>query len=215
MIWFLQVGFCSNECRKEGMAGCHWQECPVLPIFQVLNLKDHRILAYKLMMKVGYAALKELGPQLQSEAINQPPETLGFNSEGVYDGSTYRSLFHLVTNKKKRSKDDILKRCLQAFVVTKLLEKSKRFFITSDGVPFTPTQEDFVRTGSTIIHHMMSFTCNSRAIQQFLVQYILSEHYFLNFIGSPYWSVHLEVRKLSKRDRSRQIIETIMKTEII
>lgn len=214
MIWFLQVGFCSSECRIEGMTGCHWQECPVLPMFRVINFRDHQIRAYRLMMKVGYAALKELVPQLQSEAINQPPETLGFNSDGIYDGSTYRSVFHLVTNKEKRPKDDIWKRCMQAFVVTKLLEKSKRFFITSDGVAFTPSQEDFVRTGSTIIHHLMSFSCNSRAIQLFLVQYILSEQYFLNSIGSPYWSVHLEVRTLSKRDKRRQVNENIIETEI-
>lgn len=148
------------------MTGCHWQECPVLPLIRVLELKNHQIRAYKLMMKVGYAALKELVPQLQSEAINLPPETLGFNSEGIYDGNNYRSVFHLVTNKEKRPKEDILKRCMQAFVLTKLLEKSKRFYITSDGVPFTPSQEDFVRTGSTIIHHLMSFSINSRAIQQ-------------------------------------------------
>ncbi|KAK4321749.1 hypothetical protein Pmani_007487 [Petrolisthes manimaculis] len=163
-----KVGYCSDECRKEGMMS-HWQECPVLPIFHNIDMGDNPVRAYKVMMKVGYTALKNSLPQLQSEAINKSPKDLGFNSEGAIYGTDYSSVFHLITNKDKRPRSDILKRCLQAFIVTKLLVKSKRYFITNDGVAFTPSQEDLVMTGSTLIHHLMSFTCNTDSINELKV----------------------------------------------
>ncbi|KAK3872646.1 hypothetical protein Pcinc_022288 [Petrolisthes cinctipes] len=163
-----KVGYCSDECRKEGMMS-HWQECPVLPVFHNMDMGDNPVRAYKVMMKVGYTALKNSLPQLQSEAVNKSSKDLGFNSEGDIYGSDYWSVFHLITNKDKRPRSDILKRCLQAFIVTKLLVKSKRFFITNDGVAFTPSQEDLVMTGSTLIHHLMSFTCNTDSINELKV----------------------------------------------
>ncbi|KAK8740198.1 hypothetical protein OTU49_003098, partial [Cherax quadricarinatus] len=158
------VIFCSEECRKEGLSGIHWQECPILPTFDALDMGRNPALAYRIMMKTSHAKLKEMIPLLQLEAKNQSPENLGFNNEGIYDEKHYRSVYHLVTNKEKRSSDDVLRRCIQAFIVTKLLHLSGRYFLTSEGEPFAPSHKDFVLTGGTLIHHMMNLICNAKAI---------------------------------------------------
>ncbi|XP_042205046.1 SET and MYND domain-containing protein 4-like isoform X2 [Homarus americanus] len=157
------VIFCSEECQKQGLSGCHWQECPILPTFSALDMGKNPYLAYRILMKISHVRLKEIMPLLQCEAKTQAPETLGFNKEGIYDATDYRSVYHLVTNKDKRSKSDLIRRCMQAFIVTKLLQQSGRYFLDSDGKPLAPSHEDIILTGSTLIHHMMNLICNAEA----------------------------------------------------
>nr|XP_045593618.1 SET and MYND domain-containing protein 4-like [Procambarus clarkii] len=116
------------------------------------------------MMKTSHAKLKEMIPLLRREAKDQPPKNLGFNKNGVYDSSDYSALYHLTTNKEKIPGHELLVRCMEAFVVTKFLQLSGRYFISCDGEPFTPSHEDIVLTGSTLIHHMMVLHCNSLCI---------------------------------------------------
>nr|XP_045593541.1 SET and MYND domain-containing protein 4-like [Procambarus clarkii] len=154
------VIFCSEECRSQELSDIHWQECPIVETLHVLENGGLLAVAYKLMMKTSHAKFKEIIPLLQYEAKNQPPKNLGFNKNGIYDASDYRSVYHLTTNKDKLSSEE-LKICIQAFIVTKLLQLSGRYFLSCDGEPFTPSLEDIILTGSTLIHHIMIINCNS------------------------------------------------------
>ncbi|XP_069183194.1 SET and MYND domain-containing protein 4-like [Procambarus clarkii] len=158
-----KVIFCSEECRKQRLSSIHWQECPVVLTLRLLDI-NNLALAYRLMMKTSHAKLKEMIPLLQCEAKTQPPKNLGFNKNRIYDASDYRSVYHLTANKEKLSVHEIFARCIEAFIVTKLLLLSGRYFISCDGEPFTPSHEDIVLTGSTLIHHMMVLKCNSFCI---------------------------------------------------
>ncbi|XP_069188801.1 SET and MYND domain-containing protein 4-like [Procambarus clarkii] len=158
------VIFCSEECRKLGLSSIHWQECPVVSAFCLLDMGRVLTLAYRIMMKTSHAKLKEMIPLLRREAKEQPPENLGFNRNGIYDSSDYRAVYHLTTNQEKLSSQELFKRCIQAFIVTKLLQLSGRYFLSCDGEPFIPSHEDIILTGSTLIHHMMVLQCNSYCI---------------------------------------------------
>nr|XP_045593486.1 SET and MYND domain-containing protein 4-like [Procambarus clarkii] len=158
------VIFCSEECRTRGLSDVHFQECPIMPTLCALDMGRNPALAYRIMMKTTHAKLKEMIPLLQHDAKNQPPKNLGFNKNRIYDAADYTSVYHLKTNKEKRSSKDLLRRCIQAFIITKLLQLSGRYFISCDGEPFTPSLEDIILTGSTLIHHMMNLICNARAI---------------------------------------------------
>ncbi|KAK8740202.1 hypothetical protein OTU49_003099 [Cherax quadricarinatus] len=164
------VVFCSEECRKEGLSGCHWQECPILPTLYLPDMGRRHALAYRVMTKTSYAKLKELIPLLRLEAEEKSPMNLGFNNEGIYDVEHYRTVYHLKTNIEKHSSEAVVERCLEAFIITKLLHLSGRYFLTSDGEPFTPSHEDFVLTGSTLVHHMMNLMSTVRDITFFKVQ---------------------------------------------
>ncbi|XP_069947273.1 SET and MYND domain-containing protein 4-like isoform X2 [Cherax quadricarinatus] len=158
------VIFCSEECRTEGMSGIHWQECPILPTLFALDMGRNPALAYRIMMKTSHAKLKEMLPLLRLEAKKKSPKNHGFNKDGIYDEKHCRSAYHLVTNKEKLSSQELLRRCIQAFIITKLQHLSGRYFITSDEEFFTPNHEDIILTGSTLINHMMNLICNAKAI---------------------------------------------------
>ncbi|XP_045593479.1 SET and MYND domain-containing protein 4 [Procambarus clarkii] len=159
-----EVIFCSEECQKQGLSSIHWQECPIVSTLRLLDIKSFLALAYRLMIKTSHAKLKEMIPLLQCETKDQPLKNLGFNKNGVYDSSDYSAVYHLTTNKEKIPGHELFVRCMEAFVVTKLLLLSGRYFISCDGEPFTPSHEDIVLTGSTLIHHMMVLHCNSLCI---------------------------------------------------
>ncbi|KAG7163084.1 SET and MYND domain-containing protein 4-like isoform X1 [Homarus americanus] len=150
------VIFCSEECRTQGLSGYHWQECPVLPIL-TSNQSEIGItfkVLYRLMIKTSHAKVKEMIPLLQCEAKDKSPETLGFHKEGIYDVGDYRSVYHFVKKKKKQDVMDIIEHYIFAFIITKCLQQSGRYFINDNGETFTPSHEDLILTGSTVSHHL-------------------------------------------------------------
>ncbi|XP_069935940.1 SET and MYND domain-containing protein 4-like [Cherax quadricarinatus] len=182
------VIFCSVECRTDGMSGIHWQECPILPTLFALDMKKCPALAYRIMMKTSHAKLKGMIPLLRLEAKKKSPKNHGFNKEGIYDEKHYRSVYHLVTNKEKLSSQELLRKCIQAFIITKLLHLSGRYFLTSDGKPFTPSRKDIILTGSTLVHHMMNLTCNAKAITSLQVNVSISQLHHGKMYGSGIYS---------------------------
>ena len=156
--------FCSEYCRIQGLANVHWQECLLLPTLSELNMGINPLLALKLFFKNTRVKLREVAPQVMTEARHQPPESRGFNSEGVYDHTHYRSVYNLVTNKERRGYKDLLSKAMEAFVIMKLIQTGGRYFKDSEGKMFHPSEKDLIFTGSLLMHHMMNFSCNSGGI---------------------------------------------------
>ncbi|KAK3884822.1 hypothetical protein Pcinc_010928 [Petrolisthes cinctipes] len=163
------VIFCSKECQERALALYHGQECNTLAALAALDINKNSVLAFRILMQTTYSQLKEVVPILQEEVLNIPAEKLGFNSNGIYDSSEYRTIFHLVTNKESRSGSDLFKRCAMAFVLLKILEKSHKFFVNADGTVFTPAQEDILLSGITLFTHMMNLPCNAHSITEMMV----------------------------------------------
>ena len=53
---------------------------------------------------------------------------MGFNEEGVYDASDYRTIYTLVGNTKQRGVGDLFKRGLMAAFMLRILELTPFFF---------------------------------------------------------------------------------------
>ncbi|XP_071516427.1 SET and MYND domain-containing protein 4-like [Panulirus ornatus] len=164
-----KVIFCSEACRLQGLVSYHARECSVLPSLAALDMGKNSVLAFRILIQTSYIHLKDTVPVFICEAIEQIPETLGFNDKGIYNSADYRSIYHLVTNKENRSVSDLFKRCTLAFTLTKLLQDSQQFFIDATGKPFTPSYEDILLIGSTLFVHMMNLPCNAHSITELQV----------------------------------------------
>ncbi|KAK8740118.1 hypothetical protein OTU49_003049 [Cherax quadricarinatus] len=127
------------------------------------------VLAIRLLIQTSYLHLKNMIPVFLTEAEKCPPEALGFNGEGIYDSSDYRTIYHLVTNRESRSVSDLFKRCAMALILTKLLQESEQFFVNAMGEPFTPTHDDIMLAGCTLFLHMMNLPCNAHSITELQV----------------------------------------------
>lgn len=150
------------------------------------------VLACRLMTQTTFNQLKKLVPVYLAEAAARAPASLGFDSEGKYVSSDYRTVYHLVGNKESRSVSDLFKRCAMAVVVTKLLEQSSKFFVDDAGKAVTPTLGDLVLTGSTLFKHMMNLPCNAHSITEMKVRKILYKK--LICIGFCYkWNIILKL----------------------
>ncbi|XP_069188939.1 LOW QUALITY PROTEIN: SET and MYND domain-containing protein 4 [Procambarus clarkii] len=159
-----KVVFCSSACRIRGLASYHGRECCTISALAALDMGKNSVLAYRLVIQTSYIYLQDTVPILLSEAWQCAPETLGFNDSGIYDSSDYRTIYHLVTNKKSRSVSDLFKRCAMALILTKLLQESRTFFVNAMGEPFVPTHNDILLTGCTLFVHMMNLPCNAHSI---------------------------------------------------
>lgn len=181
---FLQVIFCSKACQERALASYHGQECSTLAALAALDIGKNAVLAYRILMQTTFLRLKELVPEFQEEVLITLPEKLGFNRNGIYDSSDYRTIFHLVTNKESRSVSDLFKRCAMAFILLKLLEKSHKFFVNADGTEFVPSQEDILFSGIILFTHMMSLPCNAHSIAELEVSTVQQTELFL-------WTVYI------------------------
>ncbi|KAK7086995.1 hypothetical protein SK128_000849 [Halocaridina rubra] len=149
-----KVAFCSDECRAEGLK-IHMKECNILQAFDEMDLSDnHAALALKCVIQASFIKLKEILPKLNSENLALSPENLGFDDNGKFDSADYRSVYHVVSTKNLKSPDAINQACIVAFVLTKILHLSEKFFITEEGIPIIPRYEDFILTGTALMHHM-------------------------------------------------------------
>ncbi|XP_047473456.1 SET and MYND domain-containing protein 4-like [Penaeus chinensis] len=165
------VVFCSEECRARGLADYHEQECEVLPALAAFSGDTPCVLAFRILMRLSFARLKELIPRLKKEAETLPPEKLGFNEDGIYSSYDFRAIYHLCSNKQHHTNKQLFGRCIEAFIVTKLLEMSRRYFVNSRGEPVCPSEEDVLLTGSTLVSLIMKLRCNIFTIKDLQVSY--------------------------------------------
>lgn len=147
-----------------------------------LNMAIHPLLALNLFLKNTHTKLREVAPQVIAETRHQSPELRGFNPEGVYDNTHYRTVYNLVTNKASRGYKDLLSKAMEAFVIVKVLQAGGRYFRDREGEKFYPSEEDLIFTGALLMHHLMNFGCNSGGIFEVevsLVTFFLENFYFV------------------------------------
>ncbi|XP_064093487.1 SET and MYND domain-containing protein 4-like [Macrobrachium nipponense] len=157
------VIFCSEDCRAMGLSATHWQECSILPTLAILEKRENIVtyLALKLILQTPFTTLRDKISVLESEEKEYDPIRLGFNSKGVYSSTEYRPLYHLVHNKSKRSNRELYETCITAFVLTKVIIMSKRYFRDSNEQPIEVSREDLILLGRLLFHHIMNIYCNA------------------------------------------------------
>ncbi|XP_063616043.1 SET and MYND domain-containing protein 4-like [Penaeus indicus] len=160
--------FCSEECREQGIANFHEQECEVLPALEAFS-DESATLVFRLLMQLTFPRLKELLPILKQEEKTLPPEKRGFNEEGIYDAGDFRAIYHLCTNKHHRSSPLILRMCTVAFIITKILIACNKYFVDGHGNPLSPSGEDIALVGGTLVRILMVLRTNSFAFKELQV----------------------------------------------
>lgn len=132
-------------------------------------MTNNAFLALRMFAEMGYEQLKSKVPPLQEEASQKSAAERGLDGDGVYDSSSYRSVYNLVTNREKRGTNDLLKRTMEAFVLLKLLVLSGEYFVEESGQPIAVTEEDLIFTGAMLMYHMMMLWCNADTIGEMQV----------------------------------------------
>lgn len=160
----------------QGYADGHGKEC--FPLSQVILKNINLCLVQKLMLKTTFVKLKDLVPKLRAEAETKSPSQLGFNEDGVYDPSDYRTFYHLLTSKNNRGMDFLFQECLRAVILLKILLESERFFINEAGIPFTPSSEDLIFTGGIIFHHCLNVDTNNGIVLDLEVRILFKQILF-------------------------------------
>ena len=165
---FLQIIFCSEECRLNGLAGCHKTECPILYTLQRLNMSNNAVLVIRLFADMGYMKLKSVVPPLQEESLAKTHKQ-GLDNAGMYNSGDYRTVFSLVTNKRKRGVNDLLKRTMEAFVLLKLLLLTDDYYVDNFGNKICVKEDAIMFTGTMLMHHIMMLWCNADTIGEIQV----------------------------------------------
>lgn len=132
-------------------------------------MSNNAVLVIRLFADVGYINLKSMVPPLQQE--QNPTKTLnqGLDDAGVYNSGNYRTVFNLVTHRRKRSVNDLLKRTMEAFVLLKLLLLSDEYYVDNFGNKIIVKDDEILFTGAMLMHHMMILWCNADTIGEIQV----------------------------------------------
>ncbi|XP_066940517.1 SET and MYND domain-containing protein 4-like [Macrobrachium rosenbergii] len=154
------VIFCNDDCRIKGLSEDHWLECKLLPSMISLDFGP-MCPAYKMLRNFTLKDIKDFRKKLKKEKP-EDPVNLGCDNKGMYNSQSYRAVYGLMGDEETLDDQRILISCQVAFVITKLLHMSGRFFVNSKREPFTPTREDFIAAGSVILSH--TFKCHFNLI---------------------------------------------------
>ncbi|XP_064119854.1 SET and MYND domain-containing protein 4-like [Macrobrachium nipponense] len=152
------VGYCSIDCRNKSLSEEHWLQCKLLPSMIKLGLQNKQMI-YLLLKNCTFHTIKSLWNMAKGIRHNSP-EKLGCDADGLYHSSSYNSIYYLCDNLDKQSFGLLFTHCQLAFTVTKLLEKSGRFFIHRPGKKFSPTRDDFLTTGTVLLSHALKVYYN-------------------------------------------------------
>lgn len=165
-----KVIFCSESCRTKGLAEDHWLECRILPTTITLEISELN-LVYKMLKTYTYVDLNMMLQQLNKERVDIPPEKMGTNRHGIYSSTSYQPIYYLYDEKINMAHDMLFVKCQLAFVLTKLLHQSERFFVDpSSGEPVTPSRYEMIQTGAVMLSHLIKFSFNPFEIKEFRVE---------------------------------------------
>ncbi|KAK7084937.1 hypothetical protein SK128_013959 [Halocaridina rubra] len=153
------IVYCSFTCRNKSLTGEHWLECRIVPILLPLGLISYsqvirmfRHYSHKQVMGIIDEVKKEKRVKL---------EEAGRNSQGIYSSNSYRPVYRLCSHKEKLSFEQLLEFCQIAYVLTKLLIKSERYFVDEKGVPYVPSKNDCIATGAIVLSNIIKLEHNS------------------------------------------------------
>lgn len=153
-----KIVYCSSKCRYEGLSEEHWLECLILPTMISLELTNKN-LAYKMLKNVSSSQLRRVFDVVK-KTKHVRPESLGCDEHGVYGSNSYHGVYHLSSNMEHHSFELLFMQCQLAFVITKMLQLSGRFFIDASFEPVDPSREDFLTTGAALLSHAIKLHYN-------------------------------------------------------
>ncbi|XP_066940495.1 SET and MYND domain-containing protein 4-like [Macrobrachium rosenbergii] len=152
--------FCSEDCRIEALSSNHWLECRLLPSLAGLGMHPVLTLSIKVLQHYSCEQLKAIMQETQEDTRNSCYDTADPSENGTSDFRLLKLTDHLVSNKELRPSGDLYIKCFLSFILIKLLEQSKRFFVNSFGKPVTPTLDDLLFTGKLVFSNFMKISCN-------------------------------------------------------
>jgi len=162
--------FCSDDCRVEAWESFHKIECQQLDLIVGANLGKNAMLAFRILTSSGkiyleYVVNKVKDELAKPETEGNAPERLGFNEDGVYDSSDYRTVYTLVPNTKQRGVGDLFKRGLMAAFMLKMLELTP-FFFNGGSDPRNVKLQDKILVGGILLTHLQNLPCNAHEVAE-------------------------------------------------
>ncbi|XP_064088531.1 SET and MYND domain-containing protein 4-like isoform X1 [Macrobrachium nipponense] len=154
-----QVVFCSKSCRVKGLSEDHWLECKILNSVLFHGLETVAC-SYKLLKTWNFSQIKSMQNKLKMDKALLP-EQLGFDKSGVYDSSSFQSVYHLRQDLGTFPFEGVISGCMNAFRLARLLELSKRFFVDESVKPVPVTKEDFLDACKILFNNYAKFTQSS------------------------------------------------------
>ncbi|KAK7076615.1 hypothetical protein SK128_012847 [Halocaridina rubra] len=156
------VVFCSEACITEAMKGDHWLECSLLPTMVSMGMQPVFSVAFKLLKRFSCAQWRS---SIQNqEDLNTGGQIREIGSEEVKD---FYSVLHLATNKELRPSGDLYVKCIIAFMQTKLLQQTGRYFINEKEESISPSKEDLLFTGQLLFSYLLKISCNGFTLVEF------------------------------------------------
>lgn len=144
------VLFCSRECRDQAWQRYHWAECSFGELLKPSMCAKIGHLAARLLMQQG---IESVVSYVKSPAVeNASHDQWGFNAEGVYDSSSYDSVYHLVTNTRLRSAEDLFDFTILSCVLVKIMIASG--FLKD-------TAADIELIGGAVLRQLQIIQCNA------------------------------------------------------
>jgi len=164
-----KVRFCSEDCRVEAWESFHKIECQQLDMILGSNIGKNAMLAFRILTSSGKIYLEYVVNKVREESsrpeAENPPEKIGYNEDGVYDASDYRTIYTLVGNTKQRGVGDLFKRGLMAAFMLRMLELTP-FFFNGGSDPRNVKLQDKVLVGGILLTHLQNLPCNAHELSE-------------------------------------------------
>jgi len=145
--------FCSRECRDKAWQQYHWAECAFGELLKPVLCAKVGHLAARLVMCQGIESV--LSYIKSAAAGNTQPDECGFGADGMYDSSSYDSIYHLVTNTKLRNGDDLFELTVLACVLVKIMIGSGYL------KEIAAFAADLELIGGAVLRHLQIIQCNA------------------------------------------------------
>jgi len=145
--------FCSRECRDKAWQQYHWAECSYGELLKPTMCAKIGHLAARLLMHQGFESI--LSYMKSPAASVTDPEKYGFNAEGVYDSSSYDSVYHLVTSTKLRKAEDLFEFTVLSCVLVKIMIASG--FLKE----IAESEADLQLIGGAVLRQLQIIQCNA------------------------------------------------------
>jgi len=151
------VLFCSRECRDKAWQQYHCAECSFGELLKPSMCAKIGHLAARLLMCKGIESI--LSYVKSPAAGNSQPDQCGFNAEGIYDASSYDSVYHLVTSTKLRNSEDLFEFTVLSCVLVKIMVVSG--FLKEISESAAESAADLELIGGAVLRHLQIIQCNA------------------------------------------------------
>ncbi|XP_063227360.1 SET and MYND domain-containing protein 4-like isoform X2 [Bacillus rossius redtenbacheri] len=160
------VMFCSETCRKKSWEMNHHFDCYILTLMLSLKMQKLEMLALQVVITAAmqHDSLTKFCSWVK--LIEAPLGEPGFDENGQYKSTDYRSVYHIVANTEKRSVSDLFERSLIACFVSELLSTKTSFFGSTESANFS--EGEIVKfIGGLILRHLQNLPCNAHEVSEY------------------------------------------------